>query len=77
MERLPQAFEQTADVLVMLGAGDKITVEQGDSKSEAAHDSRVADDCCGAENLAVHTEQLVKRLPNCPSASALFLMGGR
>jgi ectoine hydroxylase-related dioxygenase (phytanoyl-CoA dioxygenase family) len=70
VERLPQAFEQTADVLEMLAAGDKVTVEHGrDSKSE------VATTATELRGVAADSEQLAKSLAN--PASALFLMGGR
>lgn len=69
VERLPHAFEQTAQVLVMLAAGDRITVEQGDAKSEAAATA------AELRTVAVHTELLAKELSH--PASALFLMGGR
>jgi len=70
VERLPQAFEQTADVLEMLAAKDKIAMEQGiDPKSEAATTA------AELRTVAAGSEQLAKDLSN--PASALFLMGGR
>ncbi|MFK0264221.1 hypothetical protein ACIQU1_23305 [Streptomyces angustmyceticus] len=70
VDRLPQAFEQTADVLELLAAGDKITVEQGrDPKDE------VTTTAAELRTVAADSEQLAKSLAN--PASALFLMGGR
>lgn len=69
VDRLPQAFGQTADVLAMLAADDKVTLEQGDPTSEAATTA------AELRSVAVHTEQLAKELSH--RASALFLMGGR
>ncbi|MER7681042.1 hypothetical protein [Streptomyces sp. NPDC096934] len=63
-ERLPQAFEQTADVLARLAANDKITLDQGDPKSEAA--MRAAE----LRAVAADSEQLGKSLSH--PASALF-----
>lgn len=68
VDRLPQAFEQTADVLAMLAADDKITIEQGDPKTEAGTTA------AELRTVAVHSEQLAKELSH--PASALFLMGG-
>ncbi|MGO4634922.1 hypothetical protein AB4225_28945 [Streptomyces sp. 2RAF24] len=69
VERLPQAFEQTADVLELLAKSDKVTVEQGDVKTE------VATTAAELRTVAADSEQLGKSLAN--PASALFLMGGR
>ncbi|MFJ4922972.1 hypothetical protein [Streptomyces sp. NPDC088725] len=70
VDRLPQAFEQTADVLELLAANDKITLEQGrNSKAEAATTA------AELRNAAADSEQLAKSLSH--PASALFLMGGR
>ncbi|MCZ1011856.1 hypothetical protein [Streptomyces lydicus] len=70
VDRFPQAFEQTADVLEMLAASDKITMEQGrDPKTE------VATTAAELRAVAADGEQLAKSLAN--PASALFLMGGR
>lgn len=69
VERLPQAFEQTADVLELLAANDKVTMEQGDPKSEVA--TTVAE----LRTVAADSEKLGKSLAN--QASALFTMGGR
>jgi hypothetical protein len=67
--RLPQAFEQTADVLEMLAANNKVTVDQGDPKTEAATTA------AELRTAAADSEQLAKTLSH--PASALFLMGGR
>ncbi|MFJ8855503.1 hypothetical protein [Streptomyces sp. NPDC102437] len=70
VDRLPQAFEQTADVLELLAANDRVTMEQGrDPKSE------VATTAAELRTIAAGSEQLAQSLAN-PS-SALFLMGGR
>ncbi|MFI9588342.1 hypothetical protein ACIHCQ_42685 [Streptomyces sp. NPDC052236] len=70
VDRLPQAFEQTADVLEMLAANDKITMEQGrDPKAE------VVTTAGELRAVAADSEQLAKSLSH--PASALFLMGGR
>jgi hypothetical protein len=70
VDRLPQAFEQTADVLEMLAAKDKITMEQGrDPKAEAATTA------AELRTVAADSERLAKGLAN--HASSLFLMGGR
>ncbi|MFF1545970.1 hypothetical protein [Streptomyces sp. NPDC058291] len=70
VERLPQAFEQTADVLELLATNDKVTVEQGhDPKDE------VATTAAELRTVAADSEKLAKSLAN--PASALFLMGGR
>ncbi|MFF5860771.1 hypothetical protein ACFY8B_35135 [Streptomyces sp. NPDC012751] len=70
VDRLPQAFEQTADVLEMLAANDKITMDQGrNPKDEAATTS------AELRTVAADSEKLAKSLAN--PASALFLMGGR
>ncbi|MEU4173370.1 hypothetical protein AB0F46_41930 [Streptomyces sp. NPDC026665] len=69
VERLPQAFEQTAYVLELLVKSDKVTVERGDVKTE------VAATAAELRTVAAHIEQLGKSLAN--PASALFLMGGR
>ncbi|GGR41535.1 hypothetical protein [Streptomyces roseolus] len=65
VDRLPQAFEQTADVLEMLASQDRITIEQSDPQTEAA--------TTAAELRAVTagTEKLAKDLSH--PASALFL----
>ncbi|MGW6217590.1 hypothetical protein [Streptomyces sp. NPDC055109] len=52
----------------MLAANDKVTVEQGDVKSEAATTA------AELRVVAVHAEELAKELSH--HASALFLMGG-
>jgi hypothetical protein len=68
--RLPQAFGQTADVLELLAASGRITLEQGrDPKAE------VATTAAELRAVAADSEQLAKSLAN--PASALFLMGGR
>ncbi|MEU9419594.1 hypothetical protein [Streptomyces sp. NPDC048272] len=36
VKRLPQALEQPADVLELPAAGDRVTVERGDPKTEVA-----------------------------------------
>jgi len=70
IERLPQAFDQTADVLERLAANDKITVDGGgDQKTEAATTA------AELRAVAVDSEKLAKTLSH--PASALFLMGGR
>lgn len=69
VERLPQAFEQTADVLALLAKSDKVTVEQGDVKTE------MATTAAELRTVAADSEQLGTNLAN--PASALFLMGGR
>ncbi|MFK4070430.1 hypothetical protein [Streptomyces sp. NPDC029674] len=69
VERLPQAFEQTADVLELLAKNNKVTVEQGDPKEE------VATTAAELRTVAAGSKQLAKSLAN--PASALFLMGGR
>jgi hypothetical protein len=69
VDRLPQAFEQTGDVLEMLASQDRITMEQGDPRSEAATTA------AELRAVAADTEQLAKDLSH--PASALFLMGGR
>ncbi|WP_326844565.1 hypothetical protein OHB33_41190 (plasmid) [Streptomyces sp. NBC_01558] len=69
VDRLPQAFGQNAEVVALLAANDKITVEQGDPKAEAAVTA------AELRAVAVDTEQLAKSLSH--PASALFLMGGR
>ncbi|MEK8141702.1 hypothetical protein NKH18_01000 [Streptomyces sp. M10(2022)] len=69
VDRLPQAFEQTADVLELLAAGDRVTVEQGDPKTE------VATTAAELRAVAADSEQLAKSLSH--PASALFMMGGR
>ncbi|WP_228974753.1 hypothetical protein [Streptomyces sp. DH12] len=69
VERLPQAFEQTADVLELLAKSEKVTVEQGDVKTE------VVTTAVELRTVAADNEQLGKSLAN--PASALFLMGGR
>ncbi|MFD7924206.1 hypothetical protein ACFV3R_34010 [Streptomyces sp. NPDC059740] len=69
VERLPQAFEQTADVLELLAKSGKVTVERGEVKSE------VATTAAELRTVAADSEQLGKSLAN--PASALFLMGGR
>jgi len=70
VERLPQAFEQTADVLELLAANDKVTVEQGRAPKD-----EVATTAAELRTVAADSEQLAKSLAN--PASALFLMGGR
>lgn len=67
--RLPQAFEQTADVLELLAANDRVTVEQGDPKTEVV--TTVAE----LRAVVADSEQLAKGLSH--PASALFMMGGR
>ena len=70
VERLAQAFEQTADVLELLAASDKVAVEQGlDPTAE------VSATAAELRAVAVDSEQLGRSLAN--PASALFLMGGR
>ncbi|MBP0458795.1 hypothetical protein [Streptomyces montanisoli] len=69
VERLPLAFEQTADVLELLVKSDKATVERGDVKTE------VATTAAELRTVAADSEQLGKGLAD--PASALFLMGGR
>ncbi|MDV9192186.1 hypothetical protein R6L23_28945 [Streptomyces sp. SR27] len=69
VDRLPQAFDQTADVLEMLAVKDRITVDQGDPKTEAATTAGEL------RTLATGAEKLAKDLSH--PASALFLMGGR
>ncbi|MFI9630482.1 hypothetical protein [Streptomyces sp. NPDC052042] len=69
VERLPQAFEQTADVLELLAKNGKVTIEQGDVNTE------VATTTAALRTVAADSEQLGKSLAN--PASALFLMGGR
>lgn len=70
VDRLPQAFEQTADVLELLAANDRITVEEGrDPKAEAATTA------AELRTVAADSENLAKSLSH--PASALFLMGGR
>ncbi|MFD4528449.1 hypothetical protein ACFWP7_31925 [Streptomyces sp. NPDC058470] len=70
VDRLPQAFEQTADVLELLAANDRITVEEGgDPKAE------VATTAAELRTVAADSEKLAKSLSH--PASALFLMGGR
>lgn len=65
VDRLPQAFEQTADVLEMLAAKDKIAMEQGrDSKAEAATTA------AELRTAAAGSEQMAKDLAD--PASALF-----
>ncbi|MEU7151144.1 hypothetical protein AB0B15_24435 [Streptomyces sp. NPDC045456] len=70
VDRLPQAFEQTADVLELLAANDKIALEQG-----RAPKAEVATTAAELRTTAADSEQLAKSLAN--PASALFLMGGR
>ncbi|WP_327300055.1 hypothetical protein [Streptomyces goshikiensis] len=70
VERLPQAFGQTADVLEFLAAGDRVTVEQGrDAKRE------VATTAAELRAVAADSEQLARSLSD--PASALFMRGGR
>ncbi|MFJ6354816.1 hypothetical protein ACIQKB_35835 [Streptomyces sp. NPDC092046] len=69
VERLPQAFEQTADVLELLAANDRITMEHCDPVAE------VVEAATELRAVAADSEQLAKSLAN--PASALFLMGGR
>ncbi|MEU9197731.1 hypothetical protein [Streptomyces hundungensis] len=69
VDRLPQAFEQTADVLELLAANDKVTMEQGDPKTE------VSTTAAELRAVAADSEQLAKNLSH--PASALFMMGGR
>ncbi|MFD7527849.1 MULTISPECIES: hypothetical protein [unclassified Streptomyces] len=70
VDRLPRAFEQTAEVLEMLAANDKIMLEQGrDPKAEAATTA------AELRTVAADSEQLAKSLAN--PAPALVLMGGR
>ncbi|MFE4205488.1 hypothetical protein ACFRSX_30855 [Streptomyces goshikiensis] len=69
VDRLPQAFGQTADVLELLAASDKVTVEQGDPKRE------VATTAAELRAVAADSEQLAKSLSH--PASALFMMAGR
>ncbi|MGW4629723.1 hypothetical protein [Streptomyces rubiginosohelvolus] len=69
VERLPQAFDQTARVLEMLAKADKVSVERGDAKTEVA---RTAGELRG---VATDSEQLARTLSH--PASALFMMGGR
>lgn len=70
IERLPQAFDQTASVLEMLAGQDKVVVD-GDQDPKAA----VAEVAAEMRAVATSSEQLAKDLAN--PASALFLMGGR
>lgn len=69
VERLPQAFEQTADVLELLAKSDKVTVGRGDVRTEAATTA------AELRTVAADSEQLGKSLAN--PASVLFSMGGR
>ncbi|MGP3632683.1 hypothetical protein ACTU45_04810 [Streptomyces sp. 24-1644] len=69
VDRLPQAFEQTADVLELLAAGDRVTVERGDPKTEVAMTD------AELRAVAADSEQLAKSLSH--PASALSNMGGR
>ncbi|MFE2159899.1 hypothetical protein ACFW9M_19025 [Streptomyces lydicus] len=69
VDRLPQAFEKTADVLELLAAGDKITVQQGRDPND-----EVATTAAELRTIAADSAQLAKSLAN--PASALF-MGGR
>jgi hypothetical protein len=70
VERLPQAFEQTADVLEMLAEQDKVVMD-GDQDPKTA----VAEVAAELRAAGASSEQLAKDLAN--PASALFLMGGR
>ncbi|MFF3489625.1 hypothetical protein ACFYXC_41385 [Streptomyces sp. NPDC002701] len=69
VDRLPQAFEQTTDVLELLAKNDKVPMEQGDVKSE------VATTAAELRTVVADSEQLAKSLAS--PASALLLMGGR
>ncbi|MFC9735033.1 hypothetical protein ACFWGM_16790 [Streptomyces roseolus] len=69
VDRLPQAFELTADVLEMLAAKGRITIEQGVPQAEAATTA------AELRAVAAGTEKLAKDLSH--PASALFHMGGR
>ncbi|BBG20739.1 hypothetical protein RVR_P1125 (plasmid) [Actinacidiphila reveromycinica] len=69
VERLPQAFEQTADVLEMLAEQDKVVVDGQDPKAA------VAEVAAELRAAGAGSQQLAKELAN--PASALFLMGGR
>jgi hypothetical protein len=69
VERLPQAFEQTADVLEMLAKQDKVVVDGQDPKAA------VAEVAAELRAAGASSERLAKDLAN--PASALFLMGGR
>ncbi|MER7914232.1 hypothetical protein [Streptomyces sp. NPDC096068] len=70
MERLPQAFEQTADVLELLAARGKVVVQPGQDPQEEV-DQTAAE----LREAAVGAEDLARTLAN--PASALFMMGGR
>ncbi|MFF4174276.1 hypothetical protein [Streptomyces sp. NPDC001744] len=69
VDRLPQAFEQTADVLEMLASQDRVTTGQGDPRTGAATTAaELRAVAAGAGKLAEDLSHPV---------SALFLMGGR
>ncbi|ASY37083.1 MULTISPECIES: hypothetical protein [unclassified Streptomyces] len=69
VERLPQAFDQTADVLELLAKSDKVTVENGDPKNE------VATTAAQLRAVSIDSQRLATSLAT--PASSMFYMGGR
>ena len=68
VERLPQAFEQTAYVLTRLAADDKVTVEQGDRRPRPPRRPR----SCGPSRSTVSSRRrsCPTPLPRCYSWAA-------
>ncbi|MFJ3762952.1 hypothetical protein [Streptomyces sp. NPDC090080] len=69
IERLPQAFDQSAATLTGLAANDKIVMDTGEDPAAAA-----AEAAAGLRAVSANTEQLAKELGT--PASVMFHMGG-